>query len=58
MRRVSASNALEVSEGGSNGGDCRGTKTGESRRRTWSVKEKGSRCAKIYEHFVFFRCNW
>jgi len=24
---------------------------GESRRRTWSVKEESSKCVKIYEHF-------
>jgi len=24
---------------------------GESRRRTWSMKEEGSKCVKIYEHF-------
>jgi len=26
---------------------------GESRKRTWSVKEEGSKCVKIYEHFFF-----
>jgi len=26
---------------------------GESRRRTWRVKEEGSRCVKIYEHFCY-----
>jgi len=30
---------------------CSGRETGESRRRTRSVKEEGSRCVKIYEHF-------
>ena len=24
---------------------------GESRRRTWSVKEEGLKCVKIYKHF-------
>jgi len=26
---------------------------GESRRRTWSVKEEGPKCVKIYEHFFY-----
>jgi len=27
---------------------------GESRRKTWSVKEEGSKCVKIYEHFFLW----
>jgi len=30
-----------------------GLRWGESRRRTWSMKEEGSKCVKIYEHFFF-----
>jgi len=36
---------------------CSGREMGESRRRTRSVKEEGSRCVKIYEHFFRWSRN-